>query len=146
MLGDGQPPHEMSLDEFITQAEAYRETGDVADSVFKILNLLGATHPFFVLRLAEIRTWIEEGAYDRILRGEYQRRGEPDPKVREDIAAAAQAYKEGAKGVVDQMTDVIALDQLTAIACQFDDVQGFLRGDDGAECITASHHRDGALQ
>lgn len=104
-LGDGTPAHETNLDEFIRQAEAYRETGDVADSVFKILNLLGATHPFAVLRVAEIRTWIESGDYDRILRGEYQRRGDPDPKVAEDIAKASKAYKDGAQNVASQMKD-----------------------------------------
>ena len=36
--------------------------------VFKVLNLLGTTHPFYVLRVSEIRKWIEEGEYDRIIR------------------------------------------------------------------------------
>ena len=76
---------------------------DVADQVFKILNLLGTTHPFFVLRVSEIRGWIEGGDYDRILRGEYQRRTDPDPAYADDLAAAAEAYAEGAKGMVDQM-------------------------------------------
>jgi Zn-dependent protease with chaperone function len=100
--GTGQDD-QMALAEFINQAEAYRETGDVADQVFKILNLLGTTHPFFVLRVSEIRSWIEGGDYDRILRGEYQRRGDADPAYMDDVAAAAEAYAEGARGMVDQM-------------------------------------------
>ena len=104
MAGGGEDD-ETSLPEFIRQAEEYRETGDVADQVFKILNLLGQTHPFWVLRLSELRAWIESGAYDRVLRGDYQRRGDPDPAYNEDLAEAADAYKEGAKDFMDQMAD-----------------------------------------
>ena len=104
MAGGGKD-EETSLPEFIRQAEEYRESGDVADQVFKVLNLLGQTHPFWVLRLSELRGWIEEGSYDRILRGEYQRRGEPNPAYREDLSEAANAYKTGAKEFVDNMAD-----------------------------------------
>ena len=104
MAGGGKD-EETSLPEFIRQAEEYRESGDVADQVFKVLNLLGQTHPFWVLRLSELRGWIEDGSYDRILRGEYQRRGEPDPAYREDLSEAADAYKTGAKEFVDNMAD-----------------------------------------
>lgn len=102
MAGGGRP-EETSLAEFIDQAEAYRESEDVADSVFKILNLLGRTHPFWVLRVAEIRSWIEAGEYDRIIRGEYSRHGDPDEAYREDLRSAASAYAEGAKGLLDDM-------------------------------------------
>ena len=75
----------------------------MADQVFKILNLMGATHPFFVLRVSELRSWIESGDYDRILRGEYPRRGDPDRAYQEDLREAAAAYAEGAKDFLDQM-------------------------------------------
>jgi Zn-dependent protease with chaperone function len=96
---------EYSLDEFIHQAEEYRTGGDVADQVYKVLNLMATTHPFYVLRVSEIREWIESGDYDRIIRGEYARRGDPDPAIQEDLRAAAKAYAEGAKGMVNTMTD-----------------------------------------
>ena len=104
-MAGGGSDEETSLPEFIRQAEEYRESGDVADQVFKVLNLLGQTHPFWVLRLSELRGWIEDGSYDRVLRGEYQRRGEPDPAYREDLSEAADAYKTGAKEFVDGMAD-----------------------------------------
>jgi len=104
-MAGGGSDEETDLDEFIRQAEEYRTGGDVADHVFKVLNLLATTHPFYVLRLSEIRTWIEAGEYDRILRGEYPRRGDEDPAILEDLAAAAQAYAEGARSMVDQMAD-----------------------------------------
>ncbi len=104
-MAGGGDSEEMNLDEFIIQAEEYRESGDVADQVFKVLNLMGQSHPFYVLRVAEIRTWIEGGEYDRILRGEYQRRDEPDPSYKEDLREAAQAYSRGAKDLFGQVTD-----------------------------------------
>ena len=102
-MAGGGSNHEMSVDEFVLQSEEYRDSGDVADQVFKILNLMGATHPFWVLRVAEIRAWIESGAYDRILRGEYPRRGDPNSEYQEDLREAADAYREGAKDVLDSL-------------------------------------------
>ncbi|HSW30876.1 MAG TPA: M48 family metallopeptidase [Longimicrobiales bacterium] len=103
-MAGGGTTEETSLQEFIVQAEEYRESGDVADQVFKILNLMGSTHPFYVLRVSELRTWIEGGDYDRIVRGEYARRGDPNPAYQEDLREAAKAYAEGAKDFLDTMT------------------------------------------
>ena len=102
-MAGGGDSDETSLQEFIIQAEEYREGGDVADQVFKILNLLGSTHPFYVLRVSELRAWIETGEYDRIVRGEYARRGDPDNAYQEDLKEAASAYAEGAKDFLDTM-------------------------------------------
>lgn len=102
-MAGGGDAQETSLPEFIKQAEEYRGGGDVADQVFKILNLMGTTHPFPVLRVSEIRAWIESGDYDRILRGDYARRGEPDPAYQEDLREAAEAYATGARDFIDQM-------------------------------------------
>jgi Zn-dependent protease with chaperone function len=98
---------ETDLNEFLVQADEYRETGDVADIVFKVLNLLGATHPFHVLRAAELRDWIEVGEYDRILRGEYRHRTDDTPPYKEDLAEAARAYREDASNLARQFGDAI---------------------------------------
>lgn len=102
-MAGGHDIDQMNLDEFILQAEEYRDTGDIADQVFKILNLMGTTHPFWVLRLSEVRGWIESGAYDRTLRGDYSRRADADPAYQDDLREAAQAYSEGARDLLDQM-------------------------------------------
>jgi Zn-dependent protease with chaperone function len=96
-LAGGGRADETDLNEFLAQADEYRESGDVADSVFKVLNLLGTTHPFHTLRAAELRDWVESGEYDRILRGEYQRRGSPRAPYLEDLKAAGQSYSEDAR-------------------------------------------------
>jgi Zn-dependent protease with chaperone function len=97
----------MSLDQFMVQAEEYRDGGDAVDIVFKVLNLLGATHPFHVLRAAETRDWIQAGEYDRILRGEYRRRGDERAPYKEDLAAAARAYREDATTLSRQFGEAL---------------------------------------
>lgn len=104
-LAGGGYDNETNLNEFMIQADEYRQGGDVADAVFKILNILGSTHPFHVLRAAELRDWIEAGGYDRVLRGEYKRRGEPNTPYMEDLRAAADAYKEDAADLKSQVGD-----------------------------------------
>jgi hypothetical protein len=106
-LAGGGTPEETDLNEFLVQADEYRKSGDAADIVFKVLNLLGATHPFHVLRAAELRDWIEDGSYDRVLRGEYKQRGEERTSYKEDLAAAARAYKESASDMAGQMGDAV---------------------------------------
>jgi Zn-dependent protease with chaperone function len=104
-LAGGGYPEETNLNDFLVQADMYRETGDVADVVFKVLNLLGSTHPFHVLRAAELRDWIEAGDYDRVLRGEYRRRDAGAAPYREDLAAASRAYREDAQSLARQFAD-----------------------------------------
>jgi Zn-dependent protease with chaperone function len=104
-LAGGGRADETDLNEFLAQADEYRETGDVADSVFKVLNLLGTTHPFHTLRAAELRDWVESGAYDRILRGEYQQRGAPRAPYLDDLRAAGQSYSEDARELFNQVAE-----------------------------------------
>ena len=106
-MAGGGSRDETNLQEFIQQAEEYRTGGDMADQVYKILNLIGTTHPFWVLRLSETRNWIESGEYDRILRGEYPRRGEPDPDYQEDLREAADSYAKGARDIMDTMAGAV---------------------------------------
>jgi Zn-dependent protease with chaperone function len=103
-LAGGGARDDTNLPEFIRQADEYRQGGDLADQVFKVLNLMGARHPFPVLRVAELRDWYEAGEYDRILRGEYQRRGEADHLYTDDLAAAARAYAADARETFGQAT------------------------------------------
>jgi Zn-dependent protease with chaperone function len=106
-LAGGGKAEETDLNEFLIQADQYRESGDVADIVFKVLNLLGTTHPFHVLRAAELRDWVEKGEYDRIIRGEYRRRDDGPTPYTDDLAAAATAYKEDAQSLMRQFGDAL---------------------------------------
>lgn len=101
-LAGGGSAEETDLAAFLEQADEYRQSGDLADAVFKVLNLMMATHPFHVLRAAALRDWIETGEYDRILRGEYRRRGDRHGAYTEDLAAAMRAYAEDAQSLASQ--------------------------------------------
>lgn len=94
-----------NLAEFIQQAEEYRQGGDLADQIFKVLNLLGADHPFPVLRVGALRDWVETGAYDRILRGEYTHRTEESQPLSDDLAEAGRAYRESARQTLGSAAD-----------------------------------------
>lgn len=107
-LAGGGTSDQTDLNEFLAQADEYRRGGDVVDTVFKVLNLSLATHPFHVLRAAEIRDWIEAGEYDRVLRGEYRRHDDTPPSYLEDLAAAVRAYTEDAKSMFDQVGEQVS--------------------------------------
>lgn len=98
---------QMDLNAFLVQAREYEELGGALDRVFKILNTLGQTHPFNTLRAAELQRWIEAGNYDRILRGEYTRRG-PESEgrpIQPDVDEARDYYMKEAKAVVTDVVD-----------------------------------------
>jgi Zn-dependent protease with chaperone function len=106
MAGGGKMK-EMDLNAFLAQAKEYEETGGAVDRIFKILNTLDQTHPFNTLRAAELQRWIEAGAYERILNGEYTRRGPDADKrpIETDIDDAREHYVKEAKAVVNDVVD-----------------------------------------
>ena len=95
------------VEAFLVQAREYEELGGALDRVFKILNTLGQTHPFNTLRAAELQRWIEAGHYDRILRGEYTRRGTESEErpIQPDVEEARDYYMKEAKAVVTDVVD-----------------------------------------
>ena len=98
---------QMHLDPFVTQANEYINTNEGLDIVYKILNTLALTHPMHTVRAAELQKWIASGDYDRILRGEYTRRGAEakERPLREDFKAARDHYAGEARDVVGKMAD-----------------------------------------
>src|SRR5437762_768135 len=106
MAGGGNM-NEMDLDAFLQQAKEYEETGGALDRVFKILNTLPQSHPFNTLRAAELERWIQGGTYEKVLSGEYTRRGpqaEQRP-IEKDIDDARDHYMKEAKAVVNDVVD-----------------------------------------
>src|SRR5881296_1863884 len=104
MAGGGDMA-QMDLNAFLAQAKEYEETGGALDRVFKILGVLGRSHPFNTVRAAELQRWIEQGNYERILGGEYTRRG-PEAEQRpidKDIDEARDHYMKEAKAVVNDV-------------------------------------------
>ncbi|MCK6501828.1 M48 family metallopeptidase [Myxococcota bacterium] len=89
-VGDGA-----DVDAFRAQARRYEEEGSALDSVIKTLALLGRSHPFPVQRVKELDRWIESGAYQAVLDGDYPRR-QDDPE-----ASTWQAWKDSARTYAD---------------------------------------------
>jgi hypothetical protein len=85
----------MDLAEFLEQAREYEEAGSLADSVLKLLHLTGQSHPFPVLRIAELKSWAESEEYERILGGDYPRRSETaEPSLVDELKRSAESYRE----------------------------------------------------
>lgn len=92
-MAGGAHVDQMSVDELLAQAEEYESGGDIRDSALKLLNLLSRTHPFPVVRLAELKRWADGGEYERILAGDYPRRGADGRPMHEDLGEAARHYR-----------------------------------------------------
>jgi Zn-dependent protease with chaperone function len=98
---------QMDLNEFMIQANEYAGTNEGFDIIYKILNTLGLTHPMNTVRAAEMQKWVASGDYERILRGDYTRRGQEakDRPVMEDLAAARTYSADAGKEVLSQVQE-----------------------------------------
>jgi Zn-dependent protease with chaperone function len=104
----GSRMSELSHDEFLRQAEEYDAVADVRESVIKLLMLLGATHPFAVVRFAELDRWVSEGDYEAILDGDYPRREDDEnASVRDEAKSAAQSYQDSWNRSADPLMGMV---------------------------------------
>ena len=68
---------------------------DVREGLLKLLQMQGTTHPFAVVRFAELDRWVAEGDYEAILAGNYPRReDDEETSVGDEFTAAAKSYQE----------------------------------------------------
>ena len=94
-LAGGRRLAELSHDEFHKQAREYDAVPDVRESLLKLLQLQGTTHPFAVIRFADLDRWADDGDYRTILAGNYPRRDDdPDASVGDEFRAAAKSYQD----------------------------------------------------
>lgn len=108
MAGGGAGDDELSLDAFMEQAEAYETSSDLADKVWQVINTAFKTHPFGTVRAAELSRWVKSGEYDRIIAGDYRRRGDSStPPLTDDYVDAAGYYGQQARGAIDSLSDVL---------------------------------------
>lgn len=93
-LAGGAHLDQMDINEFFKQASEYERGGTIVDSIFKLLNLAGQSHPFPVIRLAELKRWVDDGSYVKIMEGNYARRDDDDEDdVLKNMREAARSYK-----------------------------------------------------
>ncbi len=94
-IAGGSRLSELSPDAFLQQAREYDAVPDVREGLLKLLQMQGTTHPFAVIRFAELDRWVAEGAYQDILGGAYPRREEDSQtKIGDEFIAAARSYQE----------------------------------------------------
>jgi hypothetical protein len=93
---------------FLEQAAEYEGGGDLRDSFLKIGMTAWTSHPVPVARAAELRTWVDSGAYAAILGGDYPRRdSDGNASVTEDVKAAASSYREAFDSSQDPLVTLI---------------------------------------
>jgi Zn-dependent protease with chaperone function len=94
-LASGGHLDELDVTSFFAQGQEYLDAADLRDSVLKLLLVENRTHPFAVVRAAELRRWVDSGEYTRFLAGDYPRRSDDDDaKVSDAAKAAAASYAE----------------------------------------------------
>jgi Zn-dependent protease with chaperone function len=126
----GGGPEGINLDAFIQQAEEYVQVDNLFDLHQRMGPELYRTHPFPVRRVHELTRWVKSGEYDRIVSGDYVRRGEEPPPSAE-MRSAVDHYTERFKEMLERVGG--GIDKLGA------QIGGWLRsfterdGDDGSE-------------
>ena len=101
VLSGGAAADELNLDAFIAQAADYDESGGGLDRLTKLVNDMNLTHPMPVRRVRQLTDWVHSGEYDRIVDGEYIRRGQ-EPPLKEEADSASAHYSERIAGALQQ--------------------------------------------
>ncbi len=100
---------QLNIDAFMAQANEYATTNEGLDVVYKLLATLALTHPMHTVRAGELQAWVASGEYERIVRGEYVRRGSEtrERPIRDDMAAAGRYYADEARDIANQAADAM---------------------------------------
>ncbi len=106
VMGAGVSSDKLNLDTFIRQGTEYRDV-EGWDKLSRMRGELFQTHPYAVKRVHELLKWVQSGEYDRIIAGEYVRRGS-EPGAREEADAATQHYSERFKSFFDDAAEGVA--------------------------------------
>jgi Zn-dependent protease with chaperone function len=103
-LASGGLMGELDQATFMAQGSEYLDSGDLRDSVLKLLLVERTTHPFAVVRAAELRRWVDSGEYAAILGGAYPRReDDADAKVTDAAKDAASSYSQAFESSQDAL-------------------------------------------
>lgn len=124
VVSGGLPSSRLSLDAFLSQARDYADWSDPHDRTRRFFLELNATHGYAVRRASEVMAWVHSGDYDRIIGGDYIRRGN-EPPLREAAGDAVDFYAERFRTLFREAGDNIA-----GVAQQVGD---WLRGRSGAD-------------
>jgi Zn-dependent protease with chaperone function len=107
VISAGESAKELNLNAFVAQAMEYSDGGSGLERITKLLQDLSLTHPMPVRRVRMLLDWVHEGEYDRMVRGDYLRRGE-EPTAREEADAASVYYTERIGGAIQSAGSSVA--------------------------------------
>jgi Zn-dependent protease with chaperone function len=93
---------------FLEQAAEYEGGGDLRDSLHKLRMTAWNSHPVPVARAADLRRWIDSGAYGQILGGSYPRRSDDETaSPTAEMKAAAESYREAFQTSPDPLVSLL---------------------------------------
>jgi len=107
VLTAGAAAEDLSLDAFMAQAADYEEGSKGLDRITKLVNDMNLTHPMPVRRARALIDWMHSGEYDRIVDGEYIRRGQ-EPPLKDEADSAGAHYGDRISGALEQAGSSIA--------------------------------------
>jgi len=103
-LASGGHLDQLDTTSFFAQGQEYLDAADLRDAVLKVLLVENRSHPFAVVRAAELRRWVDSGDYTAYVAGGYPRRGsDDDQKVSDAARAAAASYTESFRQTQDAL-------------------------------------------
>lgn len=106
-MAGGDNPSELNMNDFFIQADEYENSRELLDGIHKVLNTVWTSHPFPVIRLTELRNWIAAGEYSKIIGGDYQRRGNTQSTMSEDIKGSFEYYKKETEKEADPVLQAV---------------------------------------
>jgi Zn-dependent protease with chaperone function len=107
LAGGGAGDDTIDLDTFLAQAKEYETMSGPWDKVWQFINTMFRTHPFATVRAGELQRWIDSGDYNKILNGEYVKRGDEPPPYSKDFEDATGYYGGQARDAVATVRDIV---------------------------------------
>ncbi|OHD18768.1 MAG: hypothetical protein A2Y38_21350 [Spirochaetes bacterium GWB1_59_5] len=103
-MAGGDDLSQLNMNDFFAQAQEYESRKGFLDGVHKLLNTIGESHPFPVIRLQELKSWAVSGQYQAILDGNYLKRGFHKAEAAEELKQGFEFYK----GEFDKLDDPVS--------------------------------------
>jgi Zn-dependent protease with chaperone function len=107
-LAGGGDLSQLDITSFHAQGAEFDESGDLRDSLLKLMLLENRSHPYTVVRARELRRWVESGTYTAILGGDYPHRDDDaEAKVSESVQEAANSYADSFRSTQDAIGQLL---------------------------------------
>ncbi|WP_328443039.1 M48 family metallopeptidase [Amycolatopsis sp. NBC_00438] len=109
-VAGGIDPARIDIPSFLRQATEYESVDDIRDSFLKLRYVETESHPFAVVRAAQLQKWAASAEYRAILAGDYPRRDDDTPTSdwKDDLKSAAKSYKDSWNASADPLTKVFS--------------------------------------